>query len=320
MRRVIAALLAAVCLAAGCQNTGGMVYTGQAPEDDPSVIRGPAATGATRDSQGRGATRTRSNPVDIPVYELAYARCRTEGYIGLATERCDARLGRLGLDSRRATDRLGRSLTESKSLFSYTRGNLGIALVTTRYAEMGAWQQVFHRNSSEGPRALSMDARTTLETGEFDADAHKSRRGLDASSATTSLEAGRTTGGLEQMSGRRVIGLHLWKYADRDAAMDDVVITYTLVYYNTNTHDTGPTEITEPVPFLTEYVDGSATLPKEGVSVELTPGPDRGKLLRWAFPRGIKAGETNKMSYKVRVRLTPRYESRSEEIKPPERP
>jgi hypothetical protein len=41
--------------------------------------------------------------------------------------------------------------------------------------------------------------------------------------------------------------------------------------------------------------------------VEYLKRPGNRNLLRWKFPKGIKAGETNRMSYKVRVRLEDSY-------------
>ncbi|MCC6572435.1 MAG: hypothetical protein IT462_01475 [Planctomycetes bacterium] len=312
MRKAFTFCVLAAILVAGCSTSGEVRYAGRLDENDPSIIRGPGATGTTRDEDSRNeTTRTKSNRVDIPVYEFAHMSGRTVGYGRTVLERYDARTGRLSVDLKRNIDSTRHALTETRSLFAFNREQTTLTAVTTKYRGIDGRQYVFHRNANDTARGFSSDTRTDLEGADFWTDTYKMRRGLDASRGGESLEAGRAGEGLEQLYGERVIGLHLWKYADRDLAADDVVITYTLVYYNTNNYDTGPTEISEPVPLLTDYIDKSATLPKEGVTVELLSRPDGSKVLRWSFPKGIKAGETNKMMYKVKVRLEKRYEGGS---------
>ena len=308
MRRTIAILLAAACLAAGCSTSGEMIYTGRI-DNDPSVVRAPEATGQTRDDRSRVTTSTRSNRVDIPVYEFAHVKCRSDGYVRTSLDRYDARFGRLGLDSKRSTEGADHVATLNKSLYSFVRNGASLGRATTDYRGIDGRQYVFTRTAGENSRAVSVDTRSALEAGESEPGAVRMRRGFNGSTTRDGLSAAHGSEGLEQLFGDRIIGLHLWKYADRDLAAEDVVITYTLVYYNTNNYDPGPTEISEPVALLTDYIDKSATLPKEGVSVELLARKDGSHILRWTFPKGIKAGETNKMSYKVRVRLQKRYES-----------
>jgi hypothetical protein len=72
------------------------------------------------------------------------------------------------------------------------------------------------------------------------------------------------------------------------------------------------------VPYYTEYIQGSATLPKDGTSVEYLKRDDDRNILRWKFPKGIKAGETNSMKYKVTVRLSPTPEYLPPEDRPGE--
>jgi hypothetical protein len=168
-------------------------------------------------------------------------------------------------------------------------------------------EQYNWRTGNERLKAYSAADLSLVETGRAEHEAIRAREQTRAMMADSQLEAARTRSGYEAATSQRVVGLHLWKYADRELVTDAVEITYTIVYYNTNEFDTGPTEIDEPVPYYTEYIPNTATLPKPGTSVEYLVRKDNRNLLRWKFPQGIKAGETNKMSYKVRVRLTDEY-------------
>lgn len=308
--RHTAAILALIAVAlAGCYNTGPIVYTGtneDAREGD--WIKDPEAEGTTRDITGRkDQSRTLSNRVDIPVLEYAQMSVTTYGYGARRGSGYDARFVRMRYEAGRHTE--------------YTQFNATRAWVERRVGAEATWANVNEtlypglrnedtlnaRAGRDRTRAYSALEQPWTEANREYVDGIRTRTWTNAIKGENYLEAVRGRDGYEMAYGSRVIGLHLWKYADRDLVTDAVEVTYTIVYYNMNEFDIGPTEIQEPIPYYTQYIDKSATLPKEGTSVEYIAGQGNRSFLRWRFPQGIKAGETNKMTYKVRVELESKY-------------
>lgn len=315
MRRFLGlSLLATLWLLPACGSGPGVVYTGE--EEDAAegaFIKDPEAVGQTghkvKGSQGQ---RTESNRVDIPLIEFAQLRIETtwsaaKSRIGLnstftrggyAAFRCvggfDRRLGQAGLYDVSSAEWLH---VEAGRLF---------------YAATKSGDQVNARAGSARYGAASSSEMTRLNATSDETMAFKSREGLNAARAEAGLSAARSNAGYGALRGERVIGLRLWKYADREIVANSVEITYTIVYYNTNEYAVGATEVDEPVPFYTEYMQGSATTPKDGVTVEFIKREGGRNILRWKFPKGIEAGETNKMTYRVTVRLEEPYAPKGE--------
>lgn len=319
MRRLLTtAALSCLAFVSACQGSGEVVYTG-ANEDaiEGTWIKDPEARGATRDSSGRNdTTRTESNRVDIPMGEFAQLGCRYEGAATTRHQGLDARLGRDGY----AASRRGDAYFSWVVLQGFSRTATSAFLETdageTLYPAVYGDEQLNRRMGRDRTQAFSGEAQSWADSGKLDSEATSGNTWLNAHKGHEFLEAGRTRDYLVAGQATRIVGLHLWKYANRDLVADAVEVTYTIVYYNTNEYDTGPTEIDEPVPFYTEYIANSATLPREGTSVEYLKRDNARDILRWKFPKGIKAGESSKMTYRVRVNLSTPYENRPEDHQP----
>lgn len=320
MRRLLYTLAILALLGTACASSGEVVYTGQNEDArEGAWIKDPNAVGTTRDSSAReDTTRTESNRVDIPVLEYAQTGCTTYGAAAHRRSGYDARYTRYTYTAITHQDyAIRRVLFEG-----FEDGSTWEALEARRNATLypGVYgnERLNYRTGRDRYRAYSALEQPWTDTGKLASEGIKSNSYLEGVRSEAFLEGARTRYGYDAAFTSRVIGLHLWKYADRELVTDAVEITYTLVYYNTNDYDTGPTEIDEPVPYYTEYIQGSATLPKEGTSVEYLKRDDDRNILRWKFPKGIKAGETNSMKYKVTVRLSPTPEYMPPEDRPGE--
>ena len=304
----------------GCASSGDIKYTG-VNEDarEGSWIKDPEAVGTTRDSGARqDTTRTESNRVDIPILEFAQIGCVTSGAAATRRSGYDGRYVRIGYSALTLQDYVSKLVTVQGYRDGHTTNELWARSNSTIYPALYSDEQYNHRYSRDGYSASSAEDQAWTNTARLTTEGLRSTTNAHAMTSETYLEAGHTRYGYEAAFNTRVIGLHLWKYADREVVGDNVEITYTIVYYNTNEFDTGPTEIDEPVPYYTEYIADTATLPKEGTSVAYLKRDDARNILRWKFPKGIKAGETNSMKYKVTVRLDPSPEYRPPEDKPGE--
>ncbi len=319
MRRFVSILAVSVALLQlGCATSGEIKYTGaNAPADEPSWIKDPEATAVTRDGGNRSdTTRTDSNRVDIPVYEFAQLRCHYTGGARTARQGLDARYSGEQFDATRVIDAFDTRKTEAWLNSRQMNEQLNLRVNRTLFRGMEAEEELYRRYGRDRITAYSADATTWYERGPDKTRAFMSKEQVEAVRAQDELEAARTREGFFHASGERVIGLHLFKYANRELVGDGVEITYTLIYHNTNEYDTGPTEIDEPVPYYTTYLTGSATLPKERTSVNFIARPGNRDLLRWSFAQGIKAGETGQMTYKVKVLLDAPYDQRPPEDQP----
>ncbi len=308
MRRFAAIILLALGVSA-CGTDRGFVYTGTNPDaPEGSWIKDPEAEGTTRDITGsRDQSRTRSNRVDIPVREFVTLSATSgtasasrwsrfgSGYVRTSVA---AGWGNHSLDATGAVSRYG-SVTGGDGLFAGMSDN--------RAPAMWASEELNARLGRNNSRAYTSSGQPWAETGSVPSAANYTRTWANVVKSTSQLDAAKSRTGYGEMFGSRIIGLHLWKYADRELVTDAVEVTYTIVYYNMNEQDLGPTEIVEPLPFYTEYIEGSATLPTEGATVEVVRRSGDRSYLRWYFPRGIRSGETNDMRYKVRVTLDSQY-------------
>ena len=319
MRRLLYTLaILALLGTSACQSSGEIVYTGQNEEAaEGTYIKDPNAVGTTRDSSSReDTTRTESNRVDIPVLEYAQLGCYSQGEAMLRRSGYDTRYVRSGYSALTYRDYVERRVAfegfDDRAVAEGYTANRNATLYPGLYSN----EELNYRMGRDRYRAYSALEGPWTDTGKVTTEAVESNSSVEAMRGEAYLEAGRTRNGYEAAFSTRVIGLHLWKYADREIVTDAVEITYTLVYYNTNEYDTGPTEIDEPVPYYTEYTEGSATLPKDGTSVQYIKRPGNRNILRWKFPKGIKAGETNSMKYKVTVLLDAPPEYRPDEDKP----
>lgn len=301
--------IAALVLLSACESSGAVVYTGEREDAlEGDYIKDPEAVGSTRNRGNQtDTTRTESNRVDIPVLE--FAQLRMESYYAASHSRMalDARYTRTGFAASRLMNGYERRVAIEHLTADAANAYLSRDANETLYPGMKMREQLSWRSSSERVRAYSALEGPDIESGTVETEGIVARETTRAMMSESELEAMKTRNGFESAFVQRIIGLHLWKYADREIVGDTVEVTYTIVYYNTNEFDTGPTEIDEPVPYYTEYLDKSATLPKNGTSVDYLVRAGSRNLLRWKFPMGIKAGETNSMTYKVRVRLEEDY-------------
>lgn len=312
MRRLIYSLcILALLGTSACSSSGEVVYTGQnADAREGDYIKDPEAVGTTRDGDNRAdVTRTTSNRVDIPVLEFAHvmsetngAAMRTRSGYGIRRTLQSFAAGFFVQYMERRTGVRGYDDTATYEMFQAERNG-------TRYAGLASREQLGSRRSIARTSAVSGFNFPWTETGESATDGLYANASVQAMRSEAYLHATSADSGYESAFSARVIGLHLWKYADREIVADAVEITYTIVYYNTNEYNTGPTEIIEPVPYYTEYVENSATLPREGTRVEYVEREER-DVLSWSFPDGIEPGETNEMTYKVTVKLDQSYKSR----------
>lgn len=310
MQRLLATVSVCIALAlSACQGSGDIRYTGTndtAYEGD--WIKDPEADATTRNRGGsQDTTRTRSNRVDIPVLE--YAQTASVSYGAGAYNRAgyDGRYVRTMYQAAKYAE-----FTVHERLFvGFSDGAMAEGVRANRnltlYPSLLSREEVNSRLGNTRVRAYSALEQPWTETGNVRTEGMRSNAWVEALNVETELESIRGRSGTESAWASRVVGLHLWKYADREVVGDSVEVTYTLVYYNANEYATGPTEIDEPVPYYTEYIQGTATLPKEGTAVEYIQRPGARNLLRWKFPQGIKPEETNRMTYKVTVRLTDTY-------------
>jgi hypothetical protein len=307
-------------LSAACASQGEIVYTGTNEDaHEGSWIKDPEAEATTRDGASRrDTTRTESNRVDIPVLEYAQVSATSYGAAAKRNSGYNARYTRMSFEAIRQLD----FFEWTGQISNYEDGATAAMLHANRNATLfpGVYgdEELNYRMGRDRVRAYSALEQPWTDSSSLVTEGIKSSSYLEGMRTEAFLEASRNRYGYEAASASRVIGLHLWKYADRELVTDAVEITYTLVYYNTNDYDTGPTEIDEPVPYYTEYIEGSATLPKDGTSVEFIKRDGNRNLLRWKFPKGIKAGETNSMKYKVTVRLNAAPEYRPPEDRPSE--
>ncbi len=314
MRRILYILaLSLVLIQLGCATDGEIKYTGtKADANEPNYIKDPEATGTTKE------TRTDSNRVDIPVLEFAQLKCNYSGGARMANNQLDARYGGQQFNGMKFVERFD---TRNTSEWLSSRQALEYADARanrTLYKGMESEEELRRRMGRGQTTAYSSDSVSWFEETKVRTDNLAAREHLNAVKANDQLQAARSKEGFFQASGERIIGLHLYKYANRELVGDGVEVTYTLVYYTTNDYDTGPTEINEPVPYYTSLIVGSATLPKQGTKVDFIARPGDRDLLRWTFPQGIKAGETGEMKYKVKVVLDAPYEQRPPEDQPKE--
>jgi hypothetical protein len=316
MHRLAYILVAiAILTPLGCATDGEIRYTGQkADAREADYIKDPEATGVTRDGGNRNdTTRTDSNRVDIPVLEFAQLRCEYSLGARTAVNFLTARYSGQQFDGIKYVERL-----DSRRTQVWLNSRLALDYVNARanetlYKGMESRDETVRRLGRDKTTAYSMDSVGWFDQTRVHTSRAASREQVDAIKSNEELRATRSREGFFQASGERIIGLHLFKYANRELVGDGVEVTYTLVYYNTNEYDTGPTEINEPVPYYTSYITGSATLPRQGTKVDFIARPGDRDLLRWSFPQGIKAGETGEMKYKVKVILDAPYEQRPPE-------
>lgn len=300
---------AALLLLSACESSGEVIYTGEREDAlEGEYIKDPEAVGSTRNrSNQTDTTRTESNRVDIPVLEFAQFQVTTRYAAAHARSELDARLTRSGFGAAKLMAGYERRLVLETLTADASNAFLTRDTNETLFPAMRMREQLNSRVSNERVRAYSAQEVSLFDTGLVDSTSISAREMTSAMASSSNVEAIKTRTGYESAFVQRIVGLHLWKYADREIVGDDVEVTYTIVYYNTNEYDTGPTEIDEPVPYYTQYLEKSATLPKSGTTVEYLLRPGNRNILRWKFPQGIKAGETNKMTYKVRVRLNEEY-------------
>ncbi|MCA8910563.1 MAG: hypothetical protein KDB82_02570 [Planctomycetes bacterium] len=319
MRRLLYTLaILALLGTSACTSSGEIVYTG-ANEDarEGTYIKDPNAVGTTRDSVNRqDTTRTESNRVDIPVLEYAQLGCISGGYAMMRRSGYDTRYVRSGFAAIKYSDYVERRVGFEGYTNGATAEGYWTKLNSTVYPSLVSDDELSYRMGRDRYRAYSALESPWTDTGKVTTEAIESNSRVEAMRGEAYLEGARTRYGYDAAFVTRVVGLHLWKYADREIVTDAVEVTYTLVYYNTNEFDTGPTEIDEPVPYYTEYIENSATLPKDGTSVQYIKRPGNRSILRWKFPKGIKAGETNSMKYKVTVKLNAEPEYRPPEDQP----
>lgn len=304
---------AALVLLSACESSGEVIYTGEQEDAlEGNYIKDPEAVGSTRNRNQADTTRTESNRVDIPVLE--FAQYRVESYYAAAHSRMalDARYTRSGFAASRLMNGYDRRVAIEHLTSEAANAYLSRDANQTLYPAFKGREQYNSRLGRDQTRAYSAMDQSLVETSKLESEGIQARETTRAMASSSNVEAVKTRNGYEAAFMQRVVGLHLWKYADRELVADAVEITYTIVYYNTNEYDTGPTEIDEPVPYYTEYIDKSATLPKQGTSVEYLLRKDNRHILRWKFPQGIKAGETNRMTYKVKVRLQDEYAPRDD--------
>ncbi len=319
MRRMLYILVVfAIVAPLGCATDGEIKYTGaNEPADEPNWIKDPEASAVTRDGGNRrDTTRTDSNRVDIPVYEFAQLRCEYTGGARMSNQALDARYGGQQIDATRVIDAFDSRKTEVWLNSRQMNALLDARANQTLYRGMESTAELSRRMGRDHMTAYSADTEAWFERGKHKATAMAVQSRLEAARTSEKLDAARTREGFYQASGERIIGLHLFKYANRELVGDGVEVTYTLVYYNTNDYDTGPTEIDEPIPYYTTYLVGSGTLPKQGTTVNFIARPGNRDLLRWSFPKGILAGETGQMTYKVKVNLDAPYDQRPPEDQP----
>jgi hypothetical protein len=307
-------------LSAACASQGEIVYTGTNEDArEGSWIKDPEAEATTRDGNSRtDTTRTESNRIDIPVLEYAQASATSYGAAAKRHSGYDARYTRMSFEAIRQLDFFEWTGQVSNYDDTATVAMLHANRTATLFPGVYGDDELNYRMGRDRVRAYSALEQPWIDSSRLVSEGIKSSAYVQGMRTEAYLEASRNRYGYEAASASRVIGLHLWKYADRELVTDAVEITYTLVYYNTNDYDTGPTEIDEPVPFYTEYIEGSATLPKDGTSVEFIKRDGDRSLLRWKFPKGIDALETNSMKYKVIVRLNSGPEYRPPEDRPGE--
>jgi hypothetical protein len=320
MKRTLYTLAILALLSAACASQGEIVYTGENEDArEGSWIKDPEAEATTRDSGSRvDTTRTESNRIDIPVLEYAQVSATTYGAAAKRNSGYDARYTRIGFEAIRQLDFFEWDAEISGYSDRLTAEMLHANRNSTTFPGLYGDEQLNYRLGRDRLRAYSALETPWTDTMKLATEGIKSSAYAEGMRTEAYLEATRNRYGYDAAFASRVIGLHLWKYADRELVTDAVEITYTLVYYNTNDYDTGPTEIDEPVPYYTEYIEGSATLPKDGTSVEFIKRDNNRNLLRWKFPKGIEAGETNSMKYKVTVRLNAPPEYRPPEDRPSE--
>lgn len=291
--------------ASACTSSGEIIYTGtneDAREGD--WIKDPEAEALTKDGASRqDTTRTESNRVDIPVLEFAQMSSVSKGYALHRHSGYESRYVRSLFEGIRQIDYVDRRVSFLGFGDDYMSEGYTGRSANTLYPGLYSNEELNTRLGRERYRAYSTNEGPYTTTGKLVTEGVKSNSWVESMQGDAYVEGARTRYGYDAAFNTRVVGLHLWKYADREIVADSVEVTYTIVYYNTNEFGTGPTEIDEPVPYYTEYIDDSATLPKEGTSVEYIKRSDRRNILRWKFPKGIKAGETNSMKYKVTVRL-----------------
>lgn len=298
----------------GCAGGGEVVYTGENEEAaEGAWIKDPEAYGSTRDRSGRReVTRTRSNRVDIPVAEFGAITGSSEFNGAYAVSDYDGRYVAQGFEAGRFEDYTYRRTIAASLDYAGGAEWLFARLSGDGYGGATVHDSLSRRTGEAGLSAYSAQDRPWSGKGSRTPVALHAQEQVSAVRGEAYLEGARNEAGYGGAWGARVRGLHLWKYADRDLVGDGVEVKYTIVYYNTNDENTGPTVIDEPVPLYTRYVPDSATTPREGVTVERIERPGR-DLLRWTFPDGVRAGETNRMTYRVTVDLAAEYESGADE-------
>ncbi|MBZ0135041.1 MAG: hypothetical protein K8I27_01555 [Planctomycetes bacterium] len=321
MHRLLYTLTLLALLGTACTSSGEIVYTG-ANEDarEGDWIKDPEAEATTKDGASRqDTTRTESNRVDIPVMEFAQYAVTSKGYAFHRRSGYESRYVRTVFEGLRHVDYVDRDVRFHGFEDDYMSEGLIARRANTLYPGAYTNEHLSTRLGRDRYRAYSTQETPSITSGKLATEGMRSSSWVESMRGEAYAEGARTRYGYDAAFSTRVVGLHLWKYADRELVADSVEITYTLVYYNTNDFGTGPTEIDEPVPYYTEYIDGTATLPKEGTSVEYIKRDDRRNLLRWKFPKGIKAGETNTMKYKVTVKLDAEPEYQPPEDRPDKR-
>jgi hypothetical protein len=310
MRQLAAMFVIAAGIAlSACGTDRGLVYTGTNEDAaEGEWIKDPEARGTTRDISGRrDQSRTESNRVDIPVREFVTVASTSSTGAILRNSGFDARYVRASVAAGWSNHRLDARRLAQGYRSASSADVLLAHLNETRFPGMWSTEELNARAGRNGTRAYSALEQPWAETGSVPTESVHARDSLRAVKGNSQLEASKSQAGYSEAFGSRIVGLHLWKYADRELVTDAVEVTYTIVYYNMNEYDIGPTEILEPIPYYTQYMEGSATLPIEGTTVSKIQKVGERAYLRWNFPRGIKAGETSEMRYKVRVQLDSQY-------------
>lgn len=316
MRRLTSlAFLAAMGLLSACGGSPEVVYTGT-DEDaaEGGYIKDPHAQSASgRDAASQYGVVTKSNRVDIPVQEFVQISSEAGLYAFKSRAQLTGGYALGGFASYRVVENFFDRVSYGQVLDGSSATWVEAAAGRDLYAGAKGFDETGGRLRRGNLNAASSQRQTSSGHTSDETAAYKVRESVSAARSESYLSGAQTRTGFEAASAERIIGIHLWKYADRNLVADAVEVTYTIVYYNTNEYDVSATEIVENVPYYTEYVQGSATLPKDGVSVEFLKRTGARNVLRWKFPKGIAAGETNKMTYKVIVRLDDTYAPREAE-------
>jgi hypothetical protein len=227
MRRIAAILsLAAGLACSACQSGPDVVYTGtNVNAVEGEWIKDPAAEGTTRGVGRAEQTRTRSNRIDIPVHELVHVAVTSSARSVVRNSGYDARYVRTfvaGAWLNRYTESVGMANGyDSGSRFDALLSNASNTLYPALWAE-----ETFNaRMGGQGTRAYSAVEQPWTSAGSLPGAAGYSSTWAQAMKSESYAEADASRVGYGQSWGARLIGLHLWKYADRELVADSVIVT-----------------------------------------------------------------------------------------------